>query len=301
MIFLSSNSNSCPAARRPRAFTLIELLVVIAVVAVLVGVLVPALAGARSTARMAKELAAAQQLNVAHALYAADSSDLVLPGYAPAQWVAPGGPLRVADETGQPITMVDAAQRYPWRIAPYLSYNFAGLYQSLPFLNDLRQGAPQFASWGIDWRYLVSVYPSLGMNTRFIGGDARRLGFNPATSARFGRIILTRLSDARRPERLMVWTSAREGVVSWAPEIGSPEGFFAVDAPYTTVRQWNASYDPGAPNPGSASGNVSLRHRGRAVSGMIDGHAEALNWEQIQDMTRWCDLATGPDWTLRPR
>lgn len=300
---LPHRNHSCPMTNRTHtsAFTLIELLVVIAVVAVLVSVLVPSLAGARSMARMTKEMAAAQQLNVAHALYISGSAEQILPGYAPAAWVTPGGPVKVLDETGQPITMIDAAQRYPWRLAPYLDYNFGGLYQSLPFLNDLRQGAPQYASWGVDWRYLVSVYPSLGMNTAFIGGDARKLGFNPAAQARFGNFIATKASNVRRPERLLVWCSAREGVVSWAPELGTPEGFFAVSSPSWTTRQWNSTYDPSAQNPGTASGNVSLRHRGRAVVGLFDGHAEALDWDQLQDMTRWSDAATGPTWTLRPR
>jgi hypothetical protein len=34
---------------------------------------------------------------------------------------------------------------------------------------------------------------------------------------------------------------------------------------------------------------------------MFDGHAEALDFTQLEDMRRWSDIATKPDWSLRPR
>lgn len=283
-----------------RAFTLIELLVVIAVIAVLVGILVPSLASARRSAKMAAELASAQQLGVAFSLYAQESKDQVLPGYPPASWVTPGGALRVLDESGAAVTG-EKAQRYPWRIAPYMNYEFRGLYQNIPFLNELRQGAPEYASFGIDWRYLVSLYPALGLNTLYIGGDDQNLGFNPRAEQTFGTFVTRRIDQPRRPSNLIVWASAREGEVSWAPRLGRPEGFFRVKAPNWIRREWDATYDPRSINPGNNSGWVSLRHAGKAVVGMFDGHAETLGWEDLQDMRRWSDAATSATWTLQPR
>jgi hypothetical protein len=39
----------------------------------------------------------------------------------------------------------------------------------------------------------------------------------------------------------------------------------------------------------------------KTVVGAIDGHAEALSIDEIQDMQRWSNIADRPDWTLHRR
>lgn len=281
-----------------RGVTLIELLVVIALMAILLSLLIPAAARCRFLSRQARELSAAQQLMVAYTLYADDSRGMVMPGYPTAALVA--GPLIVMNDRGERI-MGEKAQRYPWRLAPHLGFNFRGLYKDDRLLEEIRANQATYLPMGVDYDYVVSLFPSLGLNVGFVGGSVQMLGFNPDALRLFGRFYTVRIADVVRPTRLLVFASARESEQPHFPQIGRPEGFFRVEPPYFTARRWQATYDPDAPYPGLNSGFVSLRHGGRAVTAMIDGHAEALGWDDLQDMTRWADGASRADWVLTPR
>lgn len=61
------------------AFTLIELLVVISTIALLIGILLPTLSSARSVAESAACLSNQRQIGVAHALYATENKQLIVP------------------------------------------------------------------------------------------------------------------------------------------------------------------------------------------------------------------------------
>ncbi len=284
---------SAPPVRRP-AFTLIELLVAIAIVAILIAALLPALGRSRVLAQRARELAAAQQIGIAFHLYADANSGVLLPGYPPTAMV--NGPIIVEDETGERI-LGQAARRYPWRLAPYLDYNFRGLYKDERLLSDLRE-APSMG--GQNYRYYVSLYPSLGMNVVFVGGSSDHLGFNPTAAALYGRFYITRIEQPRRPSRLLAFVSARGDPSVILPDGRAPAGYFRVHPPYLTARNWETQYNGSAPFPGVNSGFVALRYAGRAVAAAVDGHADALGWDDLQDMTRWADGATTPDWVLAP-
>jgi prepilin-type N-terminal cleavage/methylation domain-containing protein len=276
----------------PSGFTLIELLVVVAVIGVLVGVLLPALQGARAAARAATELGAGQQLMAAYTLYADDYAGELMPGYATAAMCLPTPPagkrgLVVLDQAGGPIYGV-IARRYPWRIAPYMDYNFAGLYKDPRVLDAYHQRS--------DFQYVVSLSPSFGLNSTFVGGDADRYGFSDAALEQYGNFYITRMDQSQRPARQIVFSSAR-GV---DPDNVQPlPGFFRVDAPYLLGRVWAASFSRGD-DPGMW-GNVDMRHAGGAGKAAVltlDGHAELLDSEQMQDMTRWMPRAGERDSTL---
>lgn len=262
---------------------------VIAVIGILTGVLLPALASARASARQTRELAAGQQLNVAYALYSQEHRGNLLVGYATSAMTDPATPedaeLQVRDEHGERIYGVPA-RRYPWRIAPYMEYNFAGLYKDDAVLRRYRER--------LDYQYVISLSPSFGLNSAFIGGDADRFAFNATALNAWGTFYLTRDDQARRPSDLLLFATAH-GV---NPDGAEPvPGYFRIDAPFRTARVWSMAAADAKTNP-PASGNVDFRHDGKAAVMMFDGHGGRRSFDELQDMRVWSDRATRSDWTL---
>jgi hypothetical protein len=257
------------------------------------------LARARVIAKQTRELAAGQQVNLAFNAYAVDNKDAVLVGYATAAMV--NGPMQVFNDKSERLYN-ELAQRYPWRLAAYVNFDFQGLYQDTNLLNNIRRNGDQYP--GVNFDYLISLFPSLGMNVAFIGGSGLHGEFDSTFQRVFGRVYISRLGDARRPSGLMTFASAREGPQPLAPVLGSPQGFFRVEPPYFGASQglrWEADYDANSATPGTNSGFVALRGGERAVVTLLDGHSELMGWEKLRDMRLWADEADSPTWTLTPR
>lgn len=260
------------------AFTLIELLGVIAIVAILAGLLIPALGRAKLKSRMINEMNSARQIILAWQMYTHDYEDRVLPGY---RYDFPAYD-RLGNSLEHPINA-----RYPWRLAPYLAHNFEVLYA-----NRNRELLHEFANNdNVRYTYAASLFPSLGANSIFVGGDDLVLPPTAKAFAKFGRFCVLRASDARHPSRLIAFTSARSRFN------GKPvDGFYRMEPPYLLQRIWQEDYsEESAPE---TFGFVHPRYSGRSVAAVFDGHAEVLGLREIQDMRRWCDLADRPDWTL---
>ncbi len=239
---------------------------------------------------------------IAYTGYADDHRTAVLPGFPPRDTLT--GSNAVSDDEGQPIKDLTIAQRYPWRIAPYLNFNFRGLYDDAKLLQEIKDHSGDYEKVGVDYRYVVSLFPSLGMNVAFVGGSEKFGAWDRGFMAKYGRVHVAKLDAVQRPSQLMAFVSARVEEQPLAPGLGRPQGYFRVEPPYfspTQGRRWEANYDANSPLPGLNSGFVSLRHDGKAVTGMLDGHAAMAGWSDLTDMRRWADGAGSADWTIKAR
>ncbi|MBL9137465.1 MAG: type II secretion system protein [Verrucomicrobiales bacterium] len=277
-------------ARHPRAFTLIELLVVMAIVAILASLLGPALGRAKRQARKANEINSARQLMTAWQLYADDHNDRLLPGFRRG--------FQAKDDRGNEL-VAEVAARYPWRLAPFLGNNFDVIYanENRAFLDQFRR--LEDPTLGV---YAASVYPSLGINSIFVGGDDELPPTDLAVS-RFGDFCALQSTQIERPSDLMVFVSAR-APLEFLPTPARPEGrivngFHIVKPPYLVGRNWAAHWDP-ADGP-VAWGFVHPRYTGRAVAAHADGHVDSPGLRDLQDMRRWANPANSPDWVLPGR
>ena len=145
-----------------RAFTLIELLVVIAIISILAALLLPCLAKTKNRARMIEETSAGRQLMLAVQMHADDHDGEIFPGYVT--------DTSAVDDQGQPLNFPENA-RYPWRIVPYLSGSMPLIYSGENRAKLIQMQSQSHA----DYVYSVSVFPSLGINSYFIGGKLRSL------------------------------------------------------------------------------------------------------------------------------
>jgi prepilin-type N-terminal cleavage/methylation domain-containing protein len=283
---------------RKRAFTLIELLVVIAVIAVLIGLLLPVLGKARAVGRQTTELAAGQQMMLAFHVYANENRDNVLPGYPTASMV--NSKIQVFNDVGERLYN-EEAQRYPYRLAPQVNYDFRGLYPNPKLLREIRENPEEYSSYGVTYDYMVTLFPSLGMNVAFVGGSERFGAFDPFFQRAFGRQHIARLDQSVRPSQLITFASARGNPPAEISVFRNLDGFFRVEPPFFASnqgRRWATAYDAATTDPGPNSGFISLRHGNKAVAAQLDGHGSLLSWDEVQDMRRWADQATKADWVF---
>lgn len=271
------------SAPRAAGFTLIELLVVIAIVATLASLLLPALASAKQRCRQVNELNAGRQLMLAWQLYADENDDQVLPGYS--------SEAPAADDHGNALG-TPIRNRYPWRLAPALANNFRAIYvnQSRRFLEEAEAMSHE------DFVYRASLYPSLGYNSVFLGGD--EVKFNPALAAStYGtHWLVTRTTQVEQPSVMIAFASAR------SRSHGRDEpGYYVVWPPYLKARQWADAFSESLPP--EKFGYVHPRWRSRAVTAMIDGHVQSLDERALQDTRHWSNEAArqnNPNWTVQP-
>lgn len=281
MLDCSSDSGRIGGHRGKRhAFTLIELLVVIAIISILATLLLPGLAKAKNKARMIEEMSAGRQLMFGVQMYADDHNGAIFPGYVT--------DASAVDDQGQSLFFPENA-RYPWRIVPYMSGSMQLIYSGV---NRAKLTELQSQSHA-DYVYRVSVYPSLGINSYFLGGNQTEFDGETANRKFGSGTVVMKLSEVRQPSALMAFISARSAVSG-----ENAQGYYHVTPPYLKTRQWATNYSASlSPN---QWGFVAPRFNNRAVAALLDGHAENFSLREMQDMRHWCNNADRPDWILTP-
>ena len=262
---------------RQSGFSLVELLVVVFIGALLAGLVTPVLGRARQAGEKAAETSAAKNLITAYLAATQDQEGVLLKGYDE-NGVA-------SDNRGQNFSEGSSqADRWPWRLAPYLNYQLEGAVLVNERASALDPQNPNHS-------YLISASPSMGMNSYFVGGHENG---QPAYSYTTNGICVTRLSQAVKPSMLIVFSSA------WGldPSRGkNVDGYYYVTAPNSSPRwpsQWSSK--------GSARtyGQVRMNYGGKAVTAQLDGSVSLLGYEEIKDMRRWANPAAAqdnPNWT----
>ena len=153
---------------RPTGFTLVEVLVVVGVIAALLGLLMAGLQAAGKASRKTKQMSDLRQLYTAWSAYAGTYNDYIIPGKLDTgtqnRWR-----VKYKYKTGGRVDPTLAVE-YPFRLMPYLDWNFSTLYGYFPDfdswyppvdgeLGDIPQGAGRVAN-----------SPAFGYNAFYIGG-----------------------------------------------------------------------------------------------------------------------------------
>lgn len=286
---------------RRAAFTLIEVLVVIGIVALLVGILTPTLGAARKSALLASEQADARSIGAAYALFATDHKNYLLPAKVDSnRYPEAIRRARAALPTGEDATGVDST-RWVWRLGPYIDFAFPTLIRDRDVLEQINSGE---SLAGVDaGQYRASVFTGFGLNSYYIGGrrefyETNAQGFNRFQASFGSDFFVNRMDRAPRPSDLIAFVSGASNIQSE----GFRDGYFYVEPPRTTTTHstWGDFTPPTKEFVMSQTGwyGAFPVANGKAVVNFLDGHAEALEWDDLTDMRRWSPQANAPDWTL---
>jgi prepilin-type processing-associated H-X9-DG protein len=268
-----------PVRPSSSGFTLVETLVAAGLVLVLAVAGAGACRGLLSKRSRIQELAAGKNLITAYLTHAADHDGQYLPGMD-------FSVNRIAfPPENREVTIMHAANRYPFRLAPYFDYRLDGTI----LLSRNRQHIHKLAKPGTPSHdYVVSAFPAFGINYYFVGGCVTAVG-----ALTFPDECVTR--TAQGAGGLLVFASG--GTTDGVRRV---EGFNILTPPRLYAEAWSALPWTPQGDPG-LHGNVDARHDGKAVCVFLDGSIRLLSIEELRDMRLWNRRAAqqnDPNYTL---
>jgi len=247
-----------------QAFTLVELLIVMLIVALLSTLGFVGTKAAMQHAKKTREIGAAKTLITAYLDYANDNNGMLLKGY---DKFASG----VESTEGKSITG-PAAQRYPWRLAPYFDYKIDGTL----LVNDNKHQIDA------DSFYSVSLFPALGINALYVGG------YQDEDTMTMSSEVVSMMGQASTA--LLVFASA--GHSSGGIDDTGVDGYYVIEPPNRAGPMWSDGDDSVNPED---YGNIDARYGGKAVCAFLDGAVRLLTTEELRDMRLWNQKAANAD------
>jgi type II secretory pathway pseudopilin PulG len=254
-----------PIRRSSAGFTLLEILVSVGIIVMLAIVSVGACHGIMNKREQIQELSAGKNLINAYLAHAADNDGRYLPGMDFSVTKIPFPPY------ARDITVMHAANRYPFRLAPYFDYRLQG---TILLPNNRRQIDKMSKPGTAMHDYVVSAFPSFGINYYFVGGCLTGPG-----AMSYPAECTTRTAEGRG--NLLVFASG--GTTDGTMRV---EGFNILTPPRLYSDTWSATPWKKDSDPG-LYGNVDARHEGKAVCVFLDGSIKLLSIEELRDMQIW--------------
>jgi len=275
--------------RLRQGFTMPEMLVAIGTIACMAAVGVGTLQSSLGSSGKVREISAGRQLVQALQASATENNGIYLPGM---DYRVGTGANPVYKANGDMVTG-HTAQRYPFRLAPYLGNQFEGTIFVNKNKAEIRKSAGKSAAM---YDYLVSAFPALGMNIFCVGGVVNFDG-----SIMNGEACISRSANMRGS--VLAFASGGKGVGQ-----NKMHGFNFVSPPtmqnesppctkWQAAETWSTTKDP------MEYGWVDFRYEGRAVCAFLDGTVRLCDVEELGDMRLWTRAAIdadAPNYDLSP-
>lgn len=273
-------------------FTLVELLVVIGIIALLIGVLLPALSRARKSANELRSLSALRQMLLGYTFYHQENRGAVLFGHTPPTI---NGAAVFADDpiSGQSFGY-PVSDRYPWRLVKYVANVW-------PIIHSHDQVPPpplktDSASAAFLKAYTLSIGPTFGINSAYVGGDADYDGFI-GDQPNAGKHVVFKATEVRHSSKLIVFADSR--CMNVPAMVG--KGYHLLTPPRAKGVKWTVIQHRAVPtNPSTIMGVPQGWFTSNVVVGFFDGHAETMAVDDLQDMRLWANRANSPTYDYVP-
>lgn len=275
-------------------------MVVIAILGLVIAILLVAIRSASGSAQRLETLSTLRQMSAAHASYATDHRQMLLPGYLNTHLQVTLG-FTTQGPRGEALSPAVAGP-YVWRLAPYLDSGWRTFHSGA----DAATMAALTSEFENGIFGKIAFEPSFGLNTIFIGGDSDAGGgtseHSPWNSSGYSSIAATRLTHLRSPASLVLFAPTRRVQAGASPD--APRGWHELRAPFlqSDSAQWTATDQGVVAGPGleDVAGLPALGPRETVLpAAFADGSAQPVDVESLgSDMRRWAPSADSPIWRV---